>query len=104
MSIRYSKAMGHLISELRSGDVPTVRRELLKVHKYLVGQADAALKTAQGGSLESFGSTVKRTQVLLPLGARPPLITADDTHNLIEVVNQCATLERLLDRGRIATR
>jgi hypothetical protein len=41
---------------------------------------------------------MKRIRILFPAGNRPALISdAHDEHALIEVINQCATIERLID-------
>lgn len=45
-----------------------------------------------------WGTHFKRVRVDLPRDARPLLMrAAEDHHSLAEVVNQCATMERLLD-------
>jgi len=49
-----------------------------------------------------WGRRVKRTKVVLPV-ARPQLVqNAVDEHSFAEVVNQSATMERLLDTLRWA--
>lgn len=54
--------------------------------------ASAAVLDAAAG----WGATVKRVQVQLGPDA-PPLVCAKAGEPVIEVVKQCATLERLLD-------
>src|ERR1022692_4838662 len=45
-----------------------------------------------------WGSAVKRKRVLLGNGERPLLLkSAQPDHNLMEVINLCATVERLMD-------
>ncbi len=45
-----------------------------------------------------LGSALKRVRVELPRDERPHLVRdANDQHSLAEVMNQCATMERLLD-------
>lgn len=49
---------------------------------------------------EGWGAAAKRVYVVLPEGDRPPLVSkARSTHSFAEVVNQCATLERLSERS-----
>ena len=68
-------------------------------HDYLAQQGRAALENAwQVESVGQWGSQVKRVHVELPHLNRPLAIPVDiPHHNLIEIINQCATLERLLD-------
>lgn len=68
-------------------------------HDYLAQQGRAALEKAwQVELVGQWGSRVKRIRVELPNMNRPVAIPVDiPDHNLIEVINQCATLERLLD-------
>ena len=89
--------MGHLIGAIRGGDVRTSRKDLVAVHDYLVENARLALGRALREPAEAFGAGVKRQQVELAAVRRPTLVQAGERHNLMEVVNQCATLERLLD-------
>lgn len=47
---------------------------------------------------ETWGSDAKREHVVLPVADRPQLVSKDVAeHSFVEVMNQCATLERLLD-------
>lgn len=46
---------------------------------------------------------MKRVRIVLPSTDRPTLIGDDQTeHSLMEVINQCATIERLIDALRWA--
>ncbi len=55
-------------------------------------------RAAALGGGERWGTEAKRIKVAFPDGSRPALIDRDlEEHNLAEVVNQCATMERLLD-------
>lgn len=58
----------------------------------------AARRAALVESAASWGSALKRVRVELPRDERPRLVRdANDQHSLAEVMNQCATMERLLD-------
>lgn len=74
-------------------------RELREAHDYLVRNATAALHgTAALRPDQRWGIRAKRVRVLLPDEHRPALIGPElADHNLAEVINQCATVERLLD-------
>lgn len=70
---------------------------LQAAHQYLVKRGIAALEElTHDGDLAIWGRRMKRVAVLLD-GERPLLVAAAGRHNLGEVINQCATLERLLD-------
>lgn len=68
-------------------------------HDYLARRgAGAARQAALLDDATAWGSRFKRVRVELPRDGRPLLMrTADGHHSLAEVVNQCATMERLLD-------
>jgi len=73
--------------------------ELSEAHKYLTKKASEALSLAAGSTKDgTWGTTVKRIQVALDGETPPPSIpNGIPDHNLIETINQCATVERLLD-------
>jgi len=59
---------------------------------------DAVQRAATTPVIFGWGSTVKRIRVVLPVERRPLLLLrAEPDHSMIEVINQCATVERLLD-------
>jgi hypothetical protein len=67
-------------------------------HRILRQQGRLALQeAARIPAGRSWGSAVKRQRVPFPSGRIPILAEIESVHNLIEVVNMCATLERLLD-------
>lgn len=70
-----------------------------EAHAYLTQRGvEAAREAAQLATTDRWGTTSKRVRVRLPLAGRPLLVhAAADDHSLGEVINQCATMERLLD-------
>ena len=67
-------------------------------HTYLVKHGVRALAAHATENLAYWGTHVKRIHVHFPKGDRPELIDPDiESHNLTEVYNQCATMERLID-------
>lgn len=68
-------------------------------HDYLAGRAATAVDRAQRHTeIASWGTALKRIRVEIPAAERHFLITTREPHhNLVEVINQCATMERLLD-------
>lgn len=68
-------------------------------HDYLTRQgAEAAHRAARVSNHSAWGVTLKRVRVALPVDWRPTIVRDDGAeHCLAEVVNQCATMERLLD-------
>lgn len=95
--------MPHLVAALPLDDgTLTLARchELLReAHDYLARCGhEAARRAALVEGSATWGSTFKRVRVELPRDGRPALVRAAEArHNLAEVVNQCATMERLLD-------
>ncbi len=95
--------MPHLVQPhdaRRDGRVPVAEyaRQLQVAHEYLVKHGKRALGEAHRLKAGSYwGTTVKRVLVGFT-DPRPALITQQvREHNLTEVHNQCATIERLLD-------
>ncbi len=72
---------------------------LREAHDYLARRgAEAARQAALLDDTIAWGTRFKRVRVALPHDDRPLLMrAAEDHHSLAEVVNQCATMERLLD-------
>jgi hypothetical protein len=75
-----------------------------EAHSFLVACASRAIAEAQQhGATVAWGTTLKRTRVQIPVANRPTIVTPRDPyHNLVEVINQCAAIERLLDALRWA--
>jgi len=73
--------------------------DLQETHDYLVRCAKRALERASlPTAVDHWGADVKRLHVdLIPQG-KPYLVPRRlNQHNLLEVINQCATLERMID-------
>lgn len=89
----------HLVAAVRgSVEIYALREDLEAAHGYLVAAARQATERLADQSPQQWGSGVKRLRVILPDEPRPRLIPGSlKEHSFIEVVNQCATLERLLD-------
>ena len=92
-----TRGRGHMVGAIE-GPVPLaqVRAELQAAHDYLAEAARGAVVQLGGGALETWGADVKRVRVCL-IGPPPPRVSERAHHNFVEVVNQCATLERLID-------
>src|SRR5579863_6241094 len=73
--------------------------QIRNAHEYLVRYGVQALVAAQAAEVsDDWGTQVKRIRVDFPEGDRPELIDPSiPGHNLTEVYNQCATIERLID-------
>ncbi len=73
--------------------------DIREAHGYLAANgADAFRRSADVGGGERWGIGAKRVRVAFPKKPRPAMIGQGlKDHNLAEVVNQCATMERLLD-------
>lgn len=96
--------MGDLVRRLPAdGDNPITLEEcrsaVQEAHAYLTQQGMEAVELAfavRDGRY--WGTEAKRVRVRLPEGERPKLVSPEiGEHNLVEVINQCATMERLLD-------
>ena len=91
--------MGHLITPFSGHDVAEVLKELSAAHRYLAEHGAEAVKLA--AELKpgfGWGAETKRVKVCLPADEKPTCIPTDLTeHSLVEVMNQLATLERLVD-------
>lgn len=75
------------------------RSSVQEAHDYLARKGIEAVESAQDAAgTRYWGAEVKRVRVLLPNDEWPTLVSpASEEHNLVEVMNQCATMERLLD-------
>lgn len=96
--------MSHLVREfIADGEgyitLEECWRDVKEARDYLARHGAEALEGARAAEdLLRWGSRIKRVRVSFPEGERPRLIDPElDEHNLVEVVNQCATMERLLD-------
>ncbi len=96
--------MKHLVRSLLVDGAPPLTlgecaRLVREAHDYLARRgADAIERAWHAKGDPNWGSLVKRIQVDLPTDGRPELIgLTKSEHNLVEVLNQCATMERLLD-------
>ncbi len=75
-------------------------------HAYLVQQGALAVSSAADlPASPLWGTQIKRVPVIFPQSNRPKLIPASiEKHNLTEVYNQCAHMERLIDALEWAAR
>jgi len=92
--------MPHLVASLVGPiTLAACADQIRAAHDYLARQGAQAIDRAWvSRDVTGWGAAVKRIRVELPLDGRPELIAPDITsHSLIEVINQCATMERLLD-------
>lgn len=96
--------MPHLVEPFfaRDGGEKTIqsyRKELQEAHRYLSERGAAALRSAAGPTASGrWGAEAKRVKVCLPETNRPVWIGEGiNEHSLVEVINQCANMERLLD-------
>lgn len=94
--------MAHLVNPINQPNdspIPISKAvSLLKsAHHYLTRLGNAALKNNIASS-ENWGTEMKRLKISFPKADRPQLISSThETHSLTEVINQCATIERLMD-------
>lgn len=97
--------MAHLVAQVVGPtEVSALRVQLEEAHGFLVAAAKAVVHRLDTLDAENWGTVVKRQYVILTDG-RPPLVReAANQHSFAEVVNQCATLERLMDVIRWAER
>lgn len=88
---------GHMVEPI-VGPLPVaqVRLELQAAHDYLAKAGGAAVEHLGTAAIETWGADVKRVAVALD-EAPPRRVSRRGHHNFVEVVNQCATLERLVD-------
>jgi hypothetical protein len=78
--------------------IDEVRDELAAAHAYLVDAARRVSAALAAQEPSRWGSRVKRLRVDLSAAGRPSLVPETvREQSFVEVVNQCATVERLLD-------
>lgn len=70
-----------------------------EAHDFLARKALEAASELAAVQVQCYwGSKAKRIKVYLPKAEWPRLLSpGSEEHNLVEVINQCATMERLLD-------
>lgn len=90
---------GHLVLPLRALTSPQdLMGRLREAHRFLVAAARATVPRLLDLPSDAWGASVKREHVALPQLGRPPLVSPSiPKHGFVEVLNQCATLERLID-------
>ncbi|MDX2076986.1 MAG: hypothetical protein SFZ02_11180 [bacterium] len=103
-SIHVGSKMPNLVEPIKQTpenpkSISEVIQDIRDAHHYLVSLGKEASQTAsQITTIDEWGSLVKRTKIIMPEGNRPKLISSEhESHSLIEVINQCATMERLID-------
>ncbi len=96
--------MSHLVKPIDASDkaplqISEVLKNLRNAHEYLAKLGIETLqKTHDISTAHNWGSAIKRISIIFPDGERPELISiSHNKHLLIEVINQCATMERLID-------
>jgi len=96
LAIKPSK---HLIAKIEYRPLAEVCDDLIAARNYLVKYGRLALvRAADIDATAAWGSSVKRVKVILPAEGRPDVVSSSiHQHSLVEVLNQCATLDRLLD-------
>ena len=96
--------MGHLVKSLpidKAERLTLAQCRILveEAHDYLARQGASITRDVfEKSNLKTWGSDLKRIRVPLPKKGRPQIISCEgEDHNYVEVINQCATMERLLD-------
>ena len=92
--------MSHLVEAIiTQTSLADCYQQIKAAHDYLAQQGRTALEKAwQMELVGQWGSQVKRVRVELPNVSRPVAVPVDiPDHSLIEVINQYATMERLLE-------
>ena len=90
--------MPHMVEPIRGPQsVETVREQLWEAHQFMVAGAKRTIGRFDTVDAAEWGTALKRTKV--ELSDDPPHLVrqAGKVHAFAEVVNQCATLERLMD-------
>ena len=109
---KYDPAMPHLVAPISSArhghdgrlSIAGCEELIRDAHDVLAARGiEAVNRAALGADLPGWGGRFKRVRVELPPEDRPVLLRdANKTHSLVEIANQCATMERLLDGLRWA--
>lgn len=89
--------MPHLITPFQNVPLALCRERLAASHQALTGCAQKALSQALALGEQGWGGRMKRLVVVIDDDNARPVDLYAGRHNLVEVVNQCATIERLLD-------
>lgn len=93
----YDGEMGNLVSPVRSVSVSALVADLRDAHHFLAEAARKLVPELSEPSTARWGTQAKRRKVRLA-SPRPKLLReAREEHSFAEVMNQCATIERLLD-------
>jgi hypothetical protein len=89
--------MPHLVKPIYNASLNDCYQLLSHAHDYLARHGAAVIREVQQSTdFAAWGSTMKRLRVDLKDDDRPTLVEVSG-HNMIEIINQCATMERLLD-------
>lgn len=91
--------MPHLVSSIaKPAQICDAEKRVREAHRFLVEAAKASVKDHRRHPTNSWGQLTKRDKVVFESAARPSLIGCEvHDHSFAEIVNQCATMERLLD-------
>jgi hypothetical protein len=91
--------MPHLVAAITNCSLSECCVRLTHAHGYLAKYgADAIRRAAATAPGLSWGSSIKRERVVLrQSNDQPNVAPRGEAHNLVEVINQCATMERLID-------
>ena len=90
--------MGQLIRKLEGPiSLYIAQQQLTEAHQQLVNCGQTAVSKLKHLSPAKWGSAAKRIRAILPEQRAPLLQDASTDQSLTEVINQCATVERLLD-------
>lgn len=90
--------MGHLIRPLLGPcSLHQAQQQLIEAHEQLVACGRAAVDELKTVTPVGWGSAAKRVRAVLPNMRSTLLNEANSDQSLTELINQCATVERLLD-------
>lgn len=91
--------MPHLVSSIaKPVQICEAEKRVRAAHAFLVEAAKASVKDHRRHPANCWGQLTKRDKVVFESATRPDLIDGEiDDHSFAEIVNQCATMERLLD-------
>jgi hypothetical protein len=95
--------MSHLVPPIRNRTIPETLRCIEEAHAFLTQEGNRHLLALVGqvaGTVPSavWGQTLERKSVRIPQTGRPELMTSSPAEQpLAEIVNQCASLERVSD-------
>ena len=90
--------MSHLVEPIKEVTLQDCYVRVQKAHNFLVERGKKAVAGLNQKSDKDWGVDCKRVRVDLSAGVPPEDIGKGLTeHSLVEIINQCATIERLLD-------